>query len=258
MIGDAILIDPSPQGSDEWLAIRRGRITASRFKDARDRLKSGGWSQKAIGYAYDVARQRLGGKIPETFSNQYMRAGVEAEPVARIKYEGLRSVMVEESGFVYTADGKFGCSPDGIIRPKGVWECKTMVSSATLFEALVNGIDDEYRDQCLGEMWLLRADWCDLTLYCPDLELMRVIRIERNEEEINELVADLMKFDALVETCVGRLREAIELFGVPGIPDLLSGEFNGDDDMAPEVAEKAQPKATAVPVAPDALPAELF
>jgi exodeoxyribonuclease (lambda-induced) len=220
-LGATILFDNNKQGTDEWHAIRRGRITGSRAKDAREKLKGGGWSQKAIGYAYDVARQRLGGKTPEVFSNQYMRAGTENEPVARMKYEGLRGVMVEETGFAYTTDGKFGCSPDGLIAPSGLWECKTMVSSATLFNALVTGDVAEYRDQCLFEMWLLRADWVDLTLFCPDLELMRVVRIERNEEEIETLVADMMTFDALVETCAGRLREAVAEFSVPGLPDLL-------------------------------------
>ena len=257
MIGATILIDPSPQGSEAWHAIRRGRITASRFKDARDRLKGGGWSQKALGYAYDVARQRVGGKTPEVFSNQYMRAGTEAEPVARIKYEGLRSVMVEEVGFHYTADGKFGCSPDGLIRPGGVWECKAMVSSATLFAALVSGDITEFRDQCIGELWLTHSDWVDLTLYCPDLELIRVIRIERDESEIDALVEDLMKFDALVETLAQRLREAIELFGMPGLP-------LGDDEPAEEVpapvaaapAPKVEPR---VAVRPDDLAtADLF
>ncbi len=42
-----IHFDNAPQGSDEWLAIRRGRITGSRFKDARDRIKNGDLSAKS-------------------------------------------------------------------------------------------------------------------------------------------------------------------------------------------------------------------
>ena len=43
------------QGSAEWLEARKGRITGSRFKDARDRLKSGAPSKACIAYAMDVA-----------------------------------------------------------------------------------------------------------------------------------------------------------------------------------------------------------
>lgn len=246
MSGDTILFDTNPQGTDGWHAARCGRITASRFKDARDRLKGGGWSQKALGYAYDLARQRIGGTIPEAFSNQYMRAGTENEPVARMKYEGLRNVMVEEVGFAYTTDGRFGCSADGLIAPGGVWECKTMVSSATLFNALVTGDISEYRDQCVGELWLLRADWVDLTLFCPDLELMRVIRVERDEAEIDALVADLMKFDALVTSLRANLAEAVDLFHLAGLP------LGAPGDEPP--AASAKPAAM---TAPDAIP-ELF
>jgi len=35
-----IIWNTAPQGSDEWLAARCGVITASRFRDARDKLKS--------------------------------------------------------------------------------------------------------------------------------------------------------------------------------------------------------------------------
>ena len=49
------------QGSDEWLESRRGVITGSRFKDARDRTAKGALTAKATLYAQDVARERCGG-----------------------------------------------------------------------------------------------------------------------------------------------------------------------------------------------------
>ena len=44
------------QGTPEWLEARKGVITGSKFRDARDRLKNGNPSSKAILYAQDVAR----------------------------------------------------------------------------------------------------------------------------------------------------------------------------------------------------------
>jgi hypothetical protein len=46
------------QGSDEWLQARRGVITGSRFKDARDKLKSGAPSKAALSYAMDLAARK--------------------------------------------------------------------------------------------------------------------------------------------------------------------------------------------------------
>src|ERR1700739_660985 len=102
-----------PQGSEEWLEARRGVITASRFKDARDRLKSGAPSGKCEGYAFDVARERCGGTAPSVFVNGAMKFGTEQEPLARMAYEIERGELVEEAGLITTADRLFGVSGDG-------------------------------------------------------------------------------------------------------------------------------------------------
>ena len=45
------------QGSDEWLAARRGVCTASKFADARSKLKNGTPTKAALAYAMNVARE---------------------------------------------------------------------------------------------------------------------------------------------------------------------------------------------------------
>lgn len=188
------------QGSEEWLAARRGCITGSNFKVAREKLKNGSRSKDCLNYARDVARERLGGKAPTKFQNAAMRTGNEQEPVARAMYEGRTGHMVEEVGFFTTEDGLFGLSPDGLIDDDGVLEIKTMVSSDTLFTAMAEGDISAYRDQCLGYLWLLGRKWVDLVLWCPDLGHMVIHRIERDENAIEALEADLMEFAKMVKT----------------------------------------------------------
>ena len=187
-----------PQGSDEWLAARRGVITASRFKDARDKLKSNSPSKASLAYAYDVARERLGGFAPPVFQNAAMKFGTEQEPIARARYEAETGELVTEVGFVKTDDRKFGVSVDGLIGDDGVWECKTMVSSATMFTVVVDGDISEYVDQCNGAMWLLGRKWVDLSLWVPDLDILTTIRIDRNDDVIEKLEADLVAFERTV------------------------------------------------------------
>ena len=115
------------QGSEAWLAARKGCITGSRFKDCRDKLKSGGPSKACIAYAQDTARERMGGSAPAKFQNAAMRTGTEQEPLARLAYERRTGNLVEEVGFFTTEDGMFGLSPDGLIDDDGVLEIKTMV-----------------------------------------------------------------------------------------------------------------------------------
>lgn len=198
------------QGSEQWLAVRKGCITGSRFKDCRDKLKSGGPSKACIAYAQDTARERAGGSAPAKFQNAAMRVGTEQEPRARMAYERITGNLVEEVGFFTTEDGMFGLSPDGLIDSDGVLEIKTMVSSDTLFTAVANGDVSAYMDQCLGYLWLLGRKWVDLVLWAPDLDLIVVKRITRDEAAIEALESDLMDFARFVTEYETSLRKAIE------------------------------------------------
>lgn len=200
------------QGSEQWLAVRKGCITGSRFKDARDKLKGGAPSKACIAYAMDTARERVGGMAPAKFQNAAMRTGSEQEPLARRSYEHRTGNLVEEVGFFTTEDGVFGLSPDGLVDDDGVLEIKTMVSSDTLFTAVAVGNTSAYIDQCNGYLWLLGRQWVDLVLWAPDLEelglKMVVKRIHRDEDAIEALETDLMKFAALVGEYETMLRAA--------------------------------------------------
>ena len=212
------------QGSPEWLASRRGCITGSRFKDCRDYKeltqkqilegrRRGDPSLKLLGYAMDLARERCGGTAPGVYANAAMRYGTEQEPLARMFYEYSTGNTVEEVGFITTDDGLFGVSPDGLIGDKGVLEIKTMVSSATLFTAMVDGDLSAYSDQCNGYMWLLGVQWVDLVLWAPDLADVgmgsKTIRITRDEDAIEELESDLITFAKLVQGYEAKLRRQI-------------------------------------------------
>lgn len=200
----------APQGSQAWLDARKGCITGSRFKDAREKLKGGAPSKAAMLYAMDLARERCGGSAPSKFQNAAMRTGTEQEPLARMAYEAHTGNLVEEVGFFTTDDGLYGLSPDGLIGNDGVLEIKTMVSSETLFAAVAEGDLSAYMDQCLGYLWLLGRQWVDLVLWTPDLQPLgldlAIHRITRNEDAIDALEVDLMHFAGLVRQYEDKLR----------------------------------------------------
>lgn len=199
------------QGSEAWLEARRGVVTGSRFKDCRDRLKNGQPSKACQEYAMDIARERVGGVAPAKFQNAAMRTGTEQEPIARFAYERRTGNLVEEVGFFTTEDRIFGLSPDGLVDDDGVIEIKTMVGSATLFTAVADGDVSAYMDQCLGYLWLLGRQWVDLILWAPDLHHMVIKRIERDEDAIEALEADLMAFARLVTQYETTLRAALSI-----------------------------------------------
>lgn len=198
------------QGSDEWLTARRGKITGSRFKDARDKLRDGKTPSKAcLSYAMDLARERVGGSAPAKFQNAAMRTGTEQEPFARAMYEARTGYMVDEAGFYLSDDAVFGLSPDGLIDDDGVLEIKTAVASETLFTTVAEQDLSAYMDQCLGYLWLLGRQWVDLCIWVPDLGHLVIKRIQRDESAIEALEADMLAFAKLVDEYEVALRSAL-------------------------------------------------
>lgn len=192
----------APQGTDAWREARRGVVTASNFKVALDTTAKGLPSSKAQLYAMNVAREQLGGKAPDIYQNAAMREGHEQEPLARAAYEDRYGVIVEERGLITTDDRLFGVSVDGLVGDDGGIEIKTMVSSERVFECVGKRDISEYRDQVLGAMWLLNRQWWDVCLWAPDMKEidreLTVIRVTRDQNEIDALEAGLMKFMRLV------------------------------------------------------------
>lgn len=202
-----MIVYTDKQGTDAWLAARRGVITASKFKVCREKLKSGAPSKACLSYAMDVAREKCGGSVLPVYANLAMKIGTEQEPIARMAYEAHTGEFVAEAGFICTDDRRFGGSVDGMIEEDGLWECKAMVSSDTLFTALVDGDISDYVDQCNGNLWLLGRKWIDLHLWVYDMpHLSQIIRIERDDNVIEALEKDLWQFAMLVEDFERRLK----------------------------------------------------
>jgi exodeoxyribonuclease (lambda-induced) len=275
-IPEDYIVSLAPQGSEEWLDARVGCITGSRAIDARDRLadkpekidkrtgeitpfKRGEPSKRQLLYAMDLGRARHGGRNRQAkFQTSEMREGQTEEPLARMAYEVRMACLVEQVGFICTPDRKFGVSLDGIRlylandnrQVRGAIEIKTMLSSDTLFTAVVFGDYSAYMDQIQMSIWLLALEWVDLVLWAPDLEgeaKLTVRRIDRDDDYINELVSDLIEFDGRVE---GYRKQLADFVG------LANGTSQPVPTTAPAPAAPAAiPAANAV--TPTALP-ELF
>lgn len=199
------------QGSDEWKQARAGKVTASRAKDARDRLKSGAPSGKQIAYACQVALERVSNKPADaTFENWQMREGHAQEPYARAAYEAKTGALVDEVGAFATDDDLFLYSPDGLIDDDGLLEVKSLFSPERIMTIVGNGDTSDFEDQCMFGLWLTGRQWIDLVVWVPSLEHMVIKRITRDEEAIEALEADLMAFAKLVTQYETTLRTAIQ------------------------------------------------
>ena len=199
------------QGSPEWKKARAGKVTASRAKDARDKLKSGAASGKQIAYACQVALERLSGQPADaTFENWQMREGHVQEPIARAAYERRTGNLVDEVGAFATDDDLFLYSPDGLIDDDGLLEVKSLFSPERIMTIVGNGDTSDFEDQCMFGLWLTGRQWIDLVVWVPSLNHMVIKRITRDEDAIEALEADLMAFARLVTQYETTLRTAIQ------------------------------------------------
>ncbi|HVM91351.1 MAG TPA: YqaJ viral recombinase family protein [Terriglobales bacterium] len=200
------------QGTDEWKAARCGVITASKFKDACDKLKSGKPSAKANTYAAQVAMERVTGKpSDEQFVTWQMKQGTEREPMARLEYESLTGNLASESGIVLTDDRLFGYSSDGYVGDDGIIEIKSLASAEKIIEIWRNHNPEDYMHQIQGGLWITGRKWADFIMYVPELESvgkqLYYQRIERDESFIGQLEVDLMQFASTVSELEAVLRQ---------------------------------------------------
>ena len=210
------------QGSPEWLQLRVGKITASRYKDARDfnaptaaEKKAGATrgkpSAKCIAYAAQVAVERIAQhSIDKVFENWQMREGREQEPHARNAYDVETGHIVQEVGAITTDDDLFLYSPDGLIGDDGLLEIKTLLSADVICKVIGDGDLSAYMDQCMGGLWLTGRQWIDLVLWAPALEpigrQLTIKRITRYEDAIEALETDLVAFALMVQKAEQKLR----------------------------------------------------
>ena len=197
------------QGSDEWLRVRMGKVTASRVADVVAKTKSG-WGASRANYMAQLIAERLTNVPAESFTNAAMQWGTEKEPEARDAYAFLRGVSVETVAFVeHPKILMSGASPDGLIGDAGLVEIKCP-NTATHIETLLNGgVAGKYVTQMQWQMACTGRAWCDFVSYDPRLSVpmdMHIFRVERDEVMINQLEMDVAEFLNEIEDKISRLK----------------------------------------------------
>jgi hypothetical protein len=201
--------DAAAQGSAAWLYARVGYCTCSRFCDVIAKLKSGKPSEKRRAYLMELVVERLTGQPSDHFASAAMQWGEECEIRSRWDYEAATGAMVEEAGFIKHPTLKWvGGSPDGLIDDDGGWESKSPFNSANHLYTILDGMPEEHVPQVQGLMWITGRKWWDFQSFDPRLPkpLRRYVqRIQRDEEYIAALEAEVITFNAEVAELVQRL-----------------------------------------------------
>jgi putative phage-type endonuclease len=190
------------QNSDEWFALRRGKFTASTFKD----LFMGENTQGYKDAIYKVAFERLTNTSPESFTNEYMQRGNELEPEARAWYEFEKNVEVIKAGFFEYNDW-IGASPDGLVGDSGLIEIKCPKFSTMMDYLIKKELPKTYFHQVHGQLLVTDRQWCDFIAYHPSLPKF-VLRVEREKKIDDEILDKLFEAIKKAETIINKLKVA--------------------------------------------------
>jgi putative phage-type endonuclease len=201
------------QGSDEWKALRLGKVTASRVADVVAKTKSG-YSASRANYMAQLIAERLTNTVADAYTNAAMQHGTETEPEARAAYEFYQGVAVKEVAFVpHPKIDQAGCSPDGLVDEDGLVEIKAPQTATHLETLLGQAVPGKYITQIQFQLACTGRKWADFVSYDPRMpENMRLFikRVERDDAKIKELEAEVAAF--LLEMAV-KLSELNTLYG---------------------------------------------
>lgn len=193
-----ILIDVK-QGSEAWLKLRLGLVSASRFKDimTNSRSKTDPFSTTARSYMLELIAEILTGE-QKTVKGPALDWGTNNEKNAQVEYAFEQGVTVEEKGICLTDDKLVGASPDGFVGEYGGLEIKCPYNSANHIATVIAGeMPKEHMPQVQGNLWVNDRLWWDFVSYDPRIDgdgRLFIQRISRDEEYIAKLEEKITAF----------------------------------------------------------------
>ena len=192
-----------PQRSDEWFAVRLGKITSTSFA-----TMANGQPSTIETLCYKVAAERITGVASGNgYTNAAMEHGVETEALARLAYETRSFAAIQEVGFA-ELDEYIGVSPDGLVDNDGGVEIKCPQPHTHLQYLAEKTPWRSYKWQIQGCLWVTGRDWWDFASFCPDFPAGKQLLVERVVPD----AAAFKKLAAGADHCRKRIAEIMEAF----------------------------------------------
>ena len=183
-----IIEDSFEQRSEQWYQAKAGVPGASSF----DKIitPGGAPSKQAIDYAYQLAGEKMLGRIEETYTSFAMQQGIDREDDARRLYGLIKGEQIRQAALIYKNESKsVACSPDGLFVELKCPILKTHIKYTVNPDLLVK----DYRVQLQGSMWVCGRDSWDIMSYYPGLdEVLRTVK--RDDDFCNKLGVEMVKF----------------------------------------------------------------
>ena len=201
------------QGTDEWHALRRGKVTASAVSRLITATGKPATNDTSRAQLLQLLAERITGESEASFYGDDMARGHLLEPLARDLY-AKHCAPVTECGFVtrsFDSGLVLGYSPDGLVVDDGLIEIKSPRQKNHLKAMLANEVPAEYVPQVQLGLAVTGRVWSDFISYAPGLPLF-VKRCRRDEGVIAQLVAAAKAAELELQRLMAVYTEAAECF----------------------------------------------
>jgi len=210
------------QGSPEWLAIRKGKPSASRFKDIVTAVKCE-LSKSHDAYIDTLIAQTF---VPDwdevPFPSYWMKRGTEMEPQARLAFQAhyeaqVGKVDVQTVGFVLHDNNVLGCSPDALIAMDGKHvaglEIKCPAPNTHVAWVRAGGLPEEHKQQVHGSMIVTGLRSWHFWSYFPGMQPHHVI--VHRDDYTDRMEKALLEFCAKYQAAYAAAVPLLQLLQLP-------------------------------------------
>lgn len=171
------------QGTDAWLNLRAGRITASEagaLLTPLFKIRTG--EMPATYLAKKLAEKWIGRPLPdEDFNSVPTEFGSILEQFARPYFEMVTGLPSEKAPFITTDDDLCGCSPDGIINSKEGLEIKCPGHKKHTKNLLGGVLPEDHVIQVQFSLFVTGFEVWHFMSYRHDMPPL-ILKIERDEK----------------------------------------------------------------------------
>ncbi len=198
------------QGTTEWFAERAKRATASELGcliSPTLQLRTGDMPHT---YLCRKLAERWIGRPINDFSGGAMEQGSILEDEARPWYEMRHKCDVRKVGLIVTDDGTLACSPDGLLKERGL-EIKCPQEHTHMKWLLAAECPKEHVLQVQAGMFVTGFDQWDFVSYCRSMPPL-VVRVDRDPTAQRVIAGAVEEFATLMASEWTRLKS---LYGAP-------------------------------------------
>lgn len=181
------------QGTDEWHAVRLGKLTASKAQA----IATAGKGLETL--AFEKVAEILSGVRQDSYTNSDIERGKEQEELARASYELKYGLSVIPVGFV-ELDKYVGASPDGFVGEDGLLEIKCPNNANFVKVMYSKKPAPEYEWQMQMQMYVTGRNWVDFVVFNENFPEIITLRVEKDAPKIEKLTAGLAKGVEQIET----------------------------------------------------------